>query len=210
MATYNLADLHSVLFFAGARVPSQNLSTLNPGLLLAGGRMPTYGRPLSTRVNIQEDARTTLSEQPPPADVMTGLLGVPIMLPCKLEDKMLPNEPLITLSGTKRVVMTEVDGQDGTFKELYSIGDMEVVIQGVCVNDDDPDNYPRDQVQMIRNLVEQPRHLSITNKLTELWNITHVSVLSYSFPAIPGEIGVQGYELRCVSDRDFKLRLRKR
>lgn len=169
-----------------------------------------YTRPLDARPRLVEAEAYTFDDKPLPQAVETGLLGTPILLPCKLDDVQLPNEPLITLSGSKRVVMTEVDGNDGTFKELYSRGDMEVLIQGIAVDDDNPDEYPENQVRAIRNLVEKPSHLRIVNRLTALWNIEHVAVLSYSFPAVPGEIGMQGYEIRCVSDRDFQLRLRTR
>lgn len=177
------------------------------GLLFGSSR---YTRPLDVTPDLAKAEAFRIDDRPLPPALETGLLGTPIQLPCRLDGVRLPNEPLITLSGTKRVVMTEVDGNDGTFKELYSRGDMEVLIQGVAVNDNDQDEYPEDQVRAIRNLIEQPRHLRITNRLTALWNIEFVTVLSYSFPAVPGEIGMQGYELRCVSDRDFQLRLRTR
>ncbi|MEO8589496.1 MAG: DUF6046 domain-containing protein [Flavobacteriales bacterium] len=139
-----------------------------------------------------------------------GVYGTPIHFPCKLNDYKLPNEPLISLSARKLIVMTPIDGNDGTFKELYSRGDMEVVIQGICVDEENPESYPEDQVRAIRNIIEIAKHVKVANRLTSMWNIEHLAIESYSFPAVPGQIGMQGYELRCLSDREFQLRLRER
>jgi hypothetical protein len=140
----------------------------------------------------------------------TGLLGTPIHLPCELGGFMLPNEPMIDIAGEKLIVKTPIDGNDGTFKELYSTGDMQVTIRGICVDQGDPDSYPEDQVRRLRNVIEQKKHVRVVNRLTSLWNIEFLAIESYSFPAVPGELGMQGYELRCTSDREFQLNLRAR
>lgn len=169
-------------------------------------QLPAYSQ-LSTRPDITRLSPWTMDEegvQPPD----TGVLGAPIHLPCTLGDMRLPNEPLIELSAQKRIVMTDIDGQDGSFKELYSNGDMRLVIRGVCVYDDRPDEYPEDQVRALRNVLETRKHVPITNRLTAMWNVEFVAVESYSFPAVPGELGMQAYEIIALSDREFALSLR--
>ena len=139
----------------------------------------------------------------------SGLMGVPIHMPCKLGGYRLPNEPLIELSTQRRIVMTDIDGNDGSFKELYSNGDYQVTIRGVLINDDDPEAFPEDQVRELRNVLEERAHVAITNRLTAMFNIEHVAIESYSFPAVPGELGMQAYEIRALSDREFALNLRE-
>lgn len=146
-------------------------------------------------------------QTPSPA---VGVLGVPIALPCDLDGERLPNEPLIDITGEKLIVKTQIDGQDGTFKELYSTGDWQVTIRGICVDEENPDEYPEDQVRAIRNIIEVKQHIKVVNRLTALFNIEYLAIEQYSFPAVPGELGMQGYELRCVSDKEFPLRLRIR
>lgn len=138
-----------------------------------------------------------------------GLYGTVIQMPCTLDGYDLPNEPLIEINGTKNIITTTIDGNDGTFKELYSLGDYEVTIRGVAINDDDPDNYPTDIVRRIRKVAESKKHIEVVNALTTLFGITHLAVMSYQFPAIPGSIGMQPYELRCLSDREFNLKARE-
>lgn len=140
---------------------------------------------------------------------ITGLLGTPIHLPLELDGWRLPNEPLIDVAATKLIVKTPIDGNDGTFKELYSNGDYELTIRGICIDDADPDRYPEDQVRRLRNILELRSHVRIVNRLTSLWNIEHVAIESWSFPAVPGQLGMQGYEIRCTSDREFALSLRE-
>lgn len=164
---------------------------------------------LSTKTEVTEaDAFDTEQDNAPRAED-TGLLGVPIHLPCTIGDFRLPNEPMVELSSQRRIVTTDIDGNDGSFKELYSNGDMAVTIRGILVDDDNPDAYPEEQVRRLRNVLEARKHVKLTNRLAAMWNIEHVAVESYSFPAVPGELGMQGYEIRALSDKEFALNLRE-
>ena len=53
----------------------------------------------------------------------TSMLGTPLFMPCSIDDFELPNEPLIEISGGKSIVKTQVDGMEGTFKELSEMKD---------------------------------------------------------------------------------------
>ncbi|MBS1944770.1 MAG: hypothetical protein JST98_06100 [Bacteroidetes bacterium] len=137
-----------------------------------------------------------------------GLYGIPIAMPCKIGDVMLPNEPLVSVNLAKHIVETAIDGQDGTFKELYSLGDYQVTIQGLALNDEDPDNYPEEIVRELRRVCEERKHVAITCSLTTLFGITHVAIKGANFPALAGNLGVQPYEIAAASDREFSLKVR--
>jgi len=139
-----------------------------------------------------------------------GLYGVPIAMPCKLGDVDLPNEPLISVNLSKHIVETAIDGQDGTFKELYSLGDYQVTIQGLALDDEDADNYPEEIVRELRRVCEERKHVAISCTLTTLFNITHVAIKGANFPALAGNIGVQPYEIAALSDREFSLKVREK
>ena len=139
-----------------------------------------------------------------------GLLGVPIAMPCRLGDVDLPNEPLISVNLSKHIVETAIDGQDGTFKELYSLGDYQVAIHGLAIDDEDPDNYPEEIVRELRRVCEERKHVAISCSLTTLFNITHVAIKGANFPAMAGHIGVQPYEIGALSDREFSLKVREK
>lgn len=139
-----------------------------------------------------------------------GIYGSVIALPCTLDDLELPGEPLISLTQSKLIVKTPIDGNDGTFKELYSNGDYQITIRGVIVNHDDPENYPEDLVRQLRTVLEVKKHVKITNALTTLFNVTHVAIEDVAWPDVVGQIGAQYYEIRCSSDKEFALKVRER
>lgn len=139
-----------------------------------------------------------------------GLYGVPIAMPCKLGDVDLPNEPLISVNLSKHIVETAIDGQDGTFKELYSLGDYQVTIHGLALDDGDPDNYPEEIVRELRRVCEERKQVPITCDLTTLFNITHVAIKGANFPAMAGNGGIQPYEIAALSDREFSLKVREK
>lgn len=166
-----------------------------------------YGQ-LDARTQVTDAQRFDALEARQPVGEETGLLGTPIHLPLRLGDFKFPNEPLVELSMQRRIVITDIDGNDGSFKELYSNGDVQVTIRAILVNDDDPDSYPEDLVRALRNVLEERKHVRIINRLTAMFNVEHIAVESWSFPAVPGELGMQGVEIRGLSDREFALNLR--
>lgn len=136
----------------------------------------------------------------------TSLLGTHIFLPCKLNDYMLPNEPLISISGKNRIVKTEIDGNEGTFKEKFSRDDYSILIRGVAINEQNPDEYPTDIVRKLRQLCEETE-VSVVNRLLGHFNVNQLVIESYNFPSVEGMIGVQPYEFKCLSDKTFELEL---
>lgn len=138
-----------------------------------------------------------------------GLYGSVIALPCTLGDMELPGEPLISLALSRTIIKTPIDGNDGTFKELYSNGDYQVTIRGVLVSHEDPENYPEDLVRQLRTVVETNKHVAITNALTTLFNIKFVAIEEVNWPDMAGQIGAQYYEIRCTSDKEFALKVRE-
>lgn len=138
--------------------------------------------------------------------VQESAMGTPLFLPCTLDGVRLPNEPIITITGGKKIIETDFDDQVGTFKEIFSLMDYRVLIEGIAVEDEAQDDiYPEEIVRQIRKLCEKRTHLKVTNDLCTLFNITHLVIYDFDFPRIPGEIGVQGYTLKCKSDKPLSL-----
>lgn len=139
-----------------------------------------------------------------------GLYGTVIQMPVTIGGVELPNAPLVEISGSKNIIATTIDGSDGTFKELFSLGDYEITIRGVAVDETDLENYPEDIMRQIRKVAESKKHVEVTSALTTLFGISHVAVMAYRFPQLPGSIGAAPYELHCLSDREFNLKARER
>ena len=139
----------------------------------------------------------------------TSLLGTPLFMPCKLNDIELPNEPLIEISGSKSIVKTQLDGIDGTFKELYAMNDWIVIIRGIAANDNS-DEYPENEIRQIRQIYEQKNSVSCVCKLLSYFDINLLSIESLRLPAIEGAQSWQAYELICSSDKAFELEIKNK
>jgi hypothetical protein len=136
------------------------------------------------------------------------LMGTVLFMPCRLDGWQLPNEPMISISGSNNVIKTSIDGE-GTFKEFYSKGDWEITIKGIAINEED-DNYPEEQVRRLRALIDKRRNIKIVNALATIFGIEKLVIEKYGFPPIEGAPSMQPYEFSCVSDRDFELVLKTR
>jgi hypothetical protein len=137
----------------------------------------------------------------------SSTLGTPFFMPCKIDGFQLPNEPIVTLKKTKTIIETPIDGNEGTFKEHYSGGDWNITIKGLCIMDDDTDEYPEEQVRALRKIIEKKTGLDVVCRLLSYFNINHLSIYDCDFPAIEGAPGIQPYELQCKSDKYFDLEL---
>lgn len=146
---------------------------------------------------------------------LVSALGTPLVMPVMIEGYQLPNEPIITITGSKKIVKTALTGVNregevqrrGTVKELISVNDYAIKITGRIIDEDDPERYPDRIVTKIRNLFELRRALSINCKVTDLLGITHIAVDKLSFPGDSGMENSQRYEISGFSDEDFRTDL---
>jgi hypothetical protein len=129
----------------------------------------------------------------------------------KVQDKegtqtLFPNEPLVSFDLAKTIVETPTVGQSrkGTVKEYITTEDWQIVIQGLCINDDDRDAYPTDQVRALNRLFQRNEALEVqSNRLFTLFEISNIVLKDIKFEPMPGQEGIQKYEIKAVSDQDF-------
>lgn len=138
------------------------------------------------------------------------LLGGKYFLTLKLSYKgqnfELPNEPLISLGLTKTIVETATVGKyrKGTVKEYICTEDYSITIKGVCIDLDDPEIYPADQVGLLNDLFEINDALEVeSNPFLELFGIRKIVLKDIQFDEMIGESGLQKYTITAVSDQDF-------
>jgi|ERR1017187_2546136 hypothetical protein len=137
-------------------------------------------------------------------------LGTPYFMPCKLDDFQLPNEPLIEIRGMNNIIKTPIDGNEGTFKEKWSLGDYVVRIRGIAMLETNSDAYPEAQIRAIRALIEKQEDVKVVNNLCAYFGIYNLAIENWDFPALEGAPGMQPYELHCLSDSFFDLTLLER
>lgn len=117
----------------------------------------------------------------------------------------LPNEPLMSISGSKMLKVTPIRRGKGrgTVKEERGLNDYEITIRGLAINEEEND-YPEEQMIQIRKLVESAGVVYLTSYVTRLFNVNKVSIKDFDFPRFPANsIRVQPYVIKCLSDMDF-------
>lgn len=142
-------------------------------------------------------------------------LGTPIFMPARIKgiDEAeseffdLPND-VITINGTKHVVKTPLAGKGrrGTVKEIISLGDYQLRIQGIAVSTEF-DEYPAEAVRRLREIFEINTALVIECELTDIFGIRQIVVEGARWPGIHGTQNAQAYEFICSSDEDVELEL---
>lgn len=135
--------------------------------------------------------------------------GAPIFMPVQVGSLILPNEPSMSLSIRKNVVMTTLVGstRKGTVKELVSTDDWYITLRGIIINDTNAFEYPEADVRAMYDLFQLNSSLKIESGLTNLLDIYRVVVLDFSLPEMMGSQHAQAYELKLVSDEDFDLEI---
>lgn len=174
---------------------------------------------LSTHLPFPDAKRPTKSNE---ADLFTlptsSVLGTPRYFALKLAEVMLPNEPLITVSGSKTIVKTQVAGGDFTVKEIIGADDYKVRIQGWAAREGAvrdrpkgglvPDDYPEEWLRSLVNLYRRNEALAVECQLLTYFNITRLLIEDINFPAVPGAGGKFAYEINAISDRATLATLR--
>lgn len=182
-----------------------------------GLKVPPYwlfNQPVVTSQDPSEYDELMMLEEAELEDmVRTNALGVPMRFPLEIslvdqEDWWLvPIEPLITLTGRNIIVRRQVSKGKirGSIKERWTQDDYQVKIEGALI-DLKRDDYPRDDVQKLRNFCEAAK-LKVRCPLFEIFSINQIVVESYDFPFTAG-IQNQKYTINAYSDDTYKLLLK--
>jgi hypothetical protein len=135
-----------------------------------------------------------------------GTNGVYYMTPTALNGWQLPLEPLVSISGSKKIVKTSLPGNTrrGTVKEIINTNDYSISIRGLLLNETS-EEYPFKDVEKLKDLFEKNEAIRITNIITKTLEIENVVITGLKIPQMVGRPNAQTYELSCISDEDFVL-----
>ena len=133
-----------------------------------------------------------------------NIIGMPLVMPVKLNGVWLPEEPQITLSLRKNISTTQLAGYTGvgTVKQLISMEDYTIRLRGILLNHYSSE-YPEEMVRDLYDILKIGANISISSMVTDIFEIERVVVVYADFPeARPGR---QSYEIELMSDYDFIL-----
>lgn len=119
---------------------------------------------------------------------------------------LFPNEPIVSIGMSKTIVKTATVGKKKkrSVKEYITTDDEVITIKGVCIDLNDPDKYPADQVKLINDLFEINDSVDIEdNAFFELFGIRKIVLESLDWDEMIGESGMQKYTIKALGDDDF-------
>ncbi len=124
-----------------------------------------------------------------------------------------PNEPLVSLSLRKTIKETPTVGKyrKGTVKEYINTEDYNITLRGVCIDTENPNRYPAEQIQELNALFEKNEALEVVdNMFFAQFGIDKVVLKDIALAEMAGQEGVQKYTIKAVSDQDFYAELTER
>ncbi|NDD53200.1 hypothetical protein EBZ39_04855 [bacterium] len=114
--------------------------------------------------------------------------------------------PIIRLTQEKTIICTPLTERAGTVKELVREGDVEIMIRGLLISNDN--ELPEEGMIALQRLYKSSEPVIIENVMTDILLSEHgfkAAVKSLNFPEVQGVKGVRGYELSLISDSVFNL-----
>jgi len=110
---------------------------------------------------------------------------------------------LVTITQTKNIVTTAIQGKNGTIKEFISDGDYQVSINGIVwINDN---IYPEDDVQTLINICKIPQSIKIFSNFINMFGITEIIITDYSIAQQEGLRNQQPFTINAISDAPINL-----
>ena len=118
--------------------------------------------------------------------------------------------PVISITSKKTIIETPLTERRGTVKELINIQDYEIIIKGFIISS--KNEFPEQEVTMLRTVYEQNAALSIKCPLTDIFLLRpdrkgsdQVVIRELKFLPVTGVKNVRPYELHMISDEPFNL-----
>lgn len=121
----------------------------------------------------------------------------------------LPN-PVVSIESRKHIIDTALTERKGTVKEMINTSDYVITIRGLIIGS--TQDFPEDQIAMLRDVYEQNKTISIASVITDTFLLRpdrsgsdKVVITEMRLPVIQGVKNVRPYELKLVSDETFNL-----
>ncbi len=112
---------------------------------------------------------------------------------------------LLSISQSKNVVTTQVQGRNGSVKEYISDGDFQISISGAMTGESS-DVYPESEVVDLVEILKAPVSLKVESEFLNFFDIDEIVVTGYSFPQKIGSRNTQPFQITALSDEALELK----
>ena len=110
---------------------------------------------------------------------------------------------LLTVTQSKRIITTEIQGKDGSIKEYIGLDDYQVTLVG-RLNGAYNIN-PIDETKTLKKILAAGQPIAITNWWLQNLGITDLVVKDFSFPQTEGGYSTQFFNILAISDNPVEV-----
>ncbi len=142
-------------------------------------------------------------------------LGVPaltsLLLINKRSESFELGECVITVSQEKNIVVTALQGRDGTIKEYISKGDYQISIQTAVSSYDEngsDGSWPREKVAKLTEYLNKDEAIAVQSDFLNIFNIQSAVVKSYGLIQETFS-NRQSFAIEMLSDEPYEIKLKE-
>lgn len=124
------------------------------------------------------------------------------------------DECIISVNQEKNIVVTALQGRNGTIKEYISDGDYQIsVVAAVSSYKEKADDYeasleyPEDKVRQLTELLQLPETLNVQSDFLDVFGIKSVVVTGFSLEQ-ETHSNRQAFQIQMLSDLPYEIKLR--
>lgn len=110
---------------------------------------------------------------------------------------------LFTVTMSRNIIKTAIQGRNGTVKEYVSDGDFVMTVSGSLIGP--RGQYPAEDMQALLDLLALPESLEVQSDYLQIFGIYNFVIENYNFRQNRGAQNVQPFELTCSSDSPIEL-----
>ncbi|WP_075341771.1 DUF6046 domain-containing protein [Tenacibaculum agarivorans] len=110
----------------------------------------------------------------------------------------------ISVSRSKNIVTTAIQGRNHTVKEFISNGDHEITVEGVLATNGK--GYPTAQVVQLRRIFDSNKSLKVINVLLQKMGIFELVITNYDFPSNDGLKNIQPFSFSALSEQPLEIK----
>jgi hypothetical protein len=184
----------------------------NPAVALAVNNLLTATSEVEYTIALAEATQQVLGYQIERGDTRKdygrgGQLGMPLFQPLVIKgvnglDDLLLESAVLSLSRTKNVVTTAIQGREGTVKEWINNGDFSITFNGLLVAKGW--DFPIEATALFNEFMEVNQSLKLEHEVLNNLGIFEAVVMDYALPSTT-YTNVQPYTIQLLSDNPFEL-----
>lgn len=112
---------------------------------------------------------------------------------------------LLTVSQSKKIITTEIQGRDGTVKEYIGMDDYAITVNGIITGTNGQN--PTNEIIALKNMLKARVAIPVVNAYLNNLEIFNIVVKDFTLDQEPGGYSKQNFTINCMSDAEVILQI---